>query len=759
MENNSISQKISDLFDLYKEGFITKEEYETLKSQELAKISKRKTTEKDIDESGSGSSSQNDNKNETINIFEQKSLFEEKIKSDPSNINLLIEYVNFLIVNDLEDEAIKVITKIEEIGGNNLIAKKLLFDAYITKEKYDEAKLLGESIYNINPQDVALIDRLVHVCKELNDWENVISFCDKALSIEPNNKTFIRDKGFALLKLNSIDLASEHYNKLYFEGTEDILVNIYSGVWNALNEDYKTAKNILQKVVKIEKSKQKDININRGLLYLLFSKIQDENYSPEFLLIYNIIDFNVLQENQNATDEQVLIRIFDYLTTEGFRKNTSKKQLNKWVKQLPKLEYFNENYELTANLWKTIGKKQLELNLYKDSSNSFKKAQKFIPENKEFKFYQKHAEEKYKAQKRIWALLKVTSFLVLIFMIFAFVFMPIRRQQQEKSLYEKVIAENTYEDYRDFLNQYPTGKFYDEIYNKSDELYWNMATTKNNVDAYNEYLKEFPDGSYAIESKNKIDELIWTEYKEIGTKESYQNYLSKYKNGRYKSEAKTLLKNIEIFNGFNEDKAKQQILNDIATYRLWHEDYCFDYGDIPEKHVVSNFKKIQFLDELAYVAIVYSPNSDWYMRCASLSLYEFRYKNNSWQPERSFKIFTTIMRNEIDSISFDVLKISSFNYAIVHEESFNRGVNYYGESAAFYIPYNGSVNFVLNIQSEEEERSLDGDIVEGFTADIVIKEEGNSYYPIEVNYTYLNGRKRKEIYKFNNGEYVKTSNN
>lgn len=743
MDSEIEKKKLSDLLNLYKSGFITKDEYNKLT--------------KEIQGSQVGSSKVPlDINPDQVSILVQRSIFEEKIRTDESNINLLFEFAKFLIANHMVDDAKYIITKLKKIDENSIELKKVSFELYLSEEKFDKAKLLGDEIACIAPNDIDFLERLVYLSKKSKDWVNTISYCDKALRINENNKVFIKEKGFALLKLNSIELASENLHKLYADGVEERLVILYAGVWKSICGDFSEAISLLQKIVKVQENQLEDTNTNRGILYFLYSKIENGDYTPELLEVFNKINFKFLTKNSNITDEKVAIRVLCFIVKEGLKTNISKGQYNDWLKNIPNLKYYKENFENAARLWLEIGKKHFSLKSYTESIISFQRAKNYSKENSELIFYLKEAEDKLRVhhkQRRI-LIASVSSLAVILIISMAYFQL---KGFREKKLYESVVERNHFDAYVEYLKKYPKGKYREEVLDLSDNAFWESTRTYNTIDAYQKYLEIFPKGSHIDEANQGIEEILWIELKSVGTAESFNKYLSEYPEGIYKSQALTSLRNINSLTSFDEDDAKRLILEDISSYSEWGESDCFESKEKPVEHVISDFRRIILNDEVINVAIVYSTPEESMRMCAVLSMYEFRNKYDSWQVHRKYNVFKTTraVEYEYEPIPFELKKISSSNYAISIETHTAYGVSQIETSLGFYIPSTNSMINALELEIFNEERDFDNNVISGFSSEVVINEKGSTYFPIEIVYTEINGKKRREVYEFRGNQYLK----
>jgi len=77
----------------------------------------------------------------------------------------------------------------------------------------------------------------------------------------------------------------------------------------------------------------------------------------------------------------------------------------------------------------------------------------------------------------------------------------------QQSMYKKAKQTNTIEAYRQFLQQYPTGEYSQEIKTTLERLEYTKATTTHTITAYKHYLQNYPEGKFFHEAKSELEKL------------------------------------------------------------------------------------------------------------------------------------------------------------------------------------------------------------------------------------------------------------
>jgi len=443
----------------------------------------------------------------------KKTVFEDRLKADPLNIEILHEYAQFLFNNLLFQEAILISLKILAINDKDIIANELLFKSYIKTNRVKESIEIGEQLLTEKPEDIFLLENLANLLSELKNYDKALKYYDKVLTIQPANSSALHNKAKILLKNNCLEEAIVIFKRLKAEGQNDRLTIIYYGIDKALNSDYKTAKDILISVLSSKDVSLSDFDNNRGFLYLAYSlSISDADLS-EINRWFSLIDFDVFKNNNHIFDEQTIVKTVianiknELGKIQSVNDNAKYRIDNLIYKYLDKTSFFFENKSnaTIADIWYNIAIKQEEFNLYKEALSSCKKAIDIIPdENKYIDKYQeikKLLDEQSNRNKRKIIILFVAilaSILIVVFSIISY------HKFKENKTWKLAKTTNSFSSFQDYLNTYPTGKYFEEALNMQEDALWNIILKINNAIAYDEYLSLFFNGKYKIEAQNAL---------------------------------------------------------------------------------------------------------------------------------------------------------------------------------------------------------------------------------------------------------------
>lgn len=127
---------------------------------------------------------------------------------------------------------------------------------------------------------------------------------------------------------------------------------------------------------------------------------------------------------------------------------------------------------------------------------------------------------------------------------------------KEEELYKIALQEDTHEDYLNYLQKYPKGKYYDEIKLKDDTKCWEIVLSNPSLKLYQWYIFLHPNGLYQSQAKEESSRLkereeeswaneleAWNQAIEGG---NYEKYLSYYPNGKHAVEAEERIVEGEI---------------------------------------------------------------------------------------------------------------------------------------------------------------------------------------------------------------------
>ena len=107
-----------------------------------------------------------------------ESSFEEGMRINPNDKDLLYRYAEHLRARGLDDRAKKLLEESQN--------EKLLWDHYFQRGQYDDARNVLEQLYKSSPKDISVLKGLLLVAEKTIDADGVKKYSDDFLSLEDN---------------------------------------------------------------------------------------------------------------------------------------------------------------------------------------------------------------------------------------------------------------------------------------------------------------------------------------------------------------------------------------------------------------------------------------------------------------------------------------------------------------------------------------------------------------------------------------------
>ena len=103
------------------------------------------------------------------------------------------------------------------------------------------------------------------------------------------------------------------------------------------------------------------------------------------------------------------------------------------------------------------------------------------------------------------------------------------------SIWSKTRLINSHYYYNQFAQQFKSDYRAIEAMNIIEDYVWANAQSinVNNLDSYRQYLFNYPNGRYRNEATERIENLVWHEVQIENTSASFKRYIDEYPNGRY----------------------------------------------------------------------------------------------------------------------------------------------------------------------------------------------------------------------------------
>ena len=208
-------------------------------------------------------------KGSDIEINSKKEVFEDKLKAEPQNTGLLIEFSKFLIEYELINEALPVLYKVQAIDPKNEAFEKMLLQCYIKQNNTDKALQIGKEILSKRPADKDALALVSDIEFKKENFAECLVYADKIIQLEPDNFEALKKKAQILFKTGKEQESFELWKKVYAIDNSDLSACMYTGIDACENSEYKKAEKLLLTVV--DKIKDKSPEKKLATIYLAFA--------------------------------------------------------------------------------------------------------------------------------------------------------------------------------------------------------------------------------------------------------------------------------------------------------------------------------------------------------------------------------------------------------------------------------------------------------------------------------------------------------
>jgi tetratricopeptide (TPR) repeat protein len=501
----------------------------------------------------------------------KKTVFEDRLKADPLNVDILHEFVQFLFANNLFDETIHVALKILALSENDLSALEILLQSYVKLRKLKEAIEFGKQLLQLKPTDIELLTTLAEIYAGMDLNNEVLAYYDRILKLDPANQDAHFKIALILLKENEIEKAIKSFKEAFALGNNDRITSIYLGIDKALNEDYESAIRQLTPLLTDSFVNSEDLNYNRGFLYLAFSLSKNTGDLSEIINWLNKCDLRILKTKYDPLDESAWISVVKFIIDHRLSETSLSSESKIKIDILAEI-YLNNNYltsknnKTIAEIWYNIGREQTELDLFEDAVNSYGKCVDLQPNEMKYKEAVKTAQakvglaQKKKQRKTILGFASILAIVALIVAaVFAFNYM------KEKHAWENAMLISTEDSFKDYLLNYHSGRYADQALELQDDAAWNEAKSLNTIESCEYYLNKYH--GHTKEAEELKEEAVWNKVLLSGKVDEYLKYYQQYPDGKHVPDTKKVIG----FSLITVEKLKNDLLG------RWIPNWNFDY--------------------------------------------------------------------------------------------------------------------------------------------------------------------------------------
>jgi len=443
-------------------------------------------------------------------------VFEEKLKENQLNIDLLTEYAQFLYDHSDYKETTFILFRILAINENNKLAKNLLFSCYQELKQYQNAVEIGEELLIKNAKDITLLERLAILEGKLKQQEKVYIYSNKIIEIDSDNILALTNIFHYLLAINKISEALPISTKLILLGQNERLILIYGGIDKILQGNFKLGIQNFDGILTIPNDERNNIHSNRCRLYWAYCLCMSNSELIELERKFNDIDLNILKKIPFEFDEEIAVKIISYIINRSLEEIENSQSagleiddLIESIKNKSLVSFLTEKSNpVIAEIYYKIALKQKEFRLNEDALSSINKAFYLTPKELKYSDFKIEIQgivdtnnAKHKRNNRF----KIISIACVILIIGFSVKYNLKRIENNK--WSSVKTNNTIRysliSLKEYLNEYPNGKYANEAKQKIDSLLRINALNSINYESY----KLYNDSSFYKLDSQKTDSL------------------------------------------------------------------------------------------------------------------------------------------------------------------------------------------------------------------------------------------------------------
>lgn len=475
-------------------------------------------------------------------------VFEEKLKANPLNLELLTEYAQLLYDNSEYEKSISILYRILAINDKIEFADKLLFDIFIKIEKVEDAIEIGNKLLINNKNDISLLSKLAELSSQLKDKEKELYYYDKIQELDPNDIHALLFKSISLIEENKVNESLSYFKKLFLSGKRDRLTIIYSGLSFALDGEFNMAIENFKNNSALIESKKNDVHFNRYCLYWSYCHYSINSYLFKVEEKFSTVDFETLKSKYSEIDEEITLKIISHIINETLKLTKAEnatRYLNEIIFQylIPTESYFSQNSNIViADCWYNLSIKQQELGLSKDAIISCEKALIINPSGNNYsdKLSEiKNAIDSSKASHKKRNMYGALSFIILI--VIGTLSYILTLKLIENKIWSALESQNIEASFKDYLNKYPKGKYSKEAKQRYDSILWDNALSVNNYETYKFYLDSSYFKTYTLEADTLQQKVLWDNAVLKNSSDAYQRYIDLFPLGKYSEKVNLVL--------------------------------------------------------------------------------------------------------------------------------------------------------------------------------------------------------------------------
>ncbi len=447
-----------------------------------------------------------------LKFLSEKSVFEEKIKADSLNINILSEFLEFLKEHRKFKEALGIAYKILAIEKDNLYAQKQTIICLKYLGEIDEAFEFAKDLFERDTNNIDIVFELAYLSKTKDLHEKSLELFEHITRINPPDIRKTKAIALLLTESNKYKSSVQLWKEIFSNNHKDIHARLFKAISDYEDKEYKKAKVIFNE---------------------LLCEFETNNYYRIIVIIYLTA---LLLSSEDTTEKDRSNEIFEELVTSkkiDFLYKEAKAMLGEAAVLVAEHNLKRQNYIQAKHIYDLLiswGNKESA-----DRVNSiihFEKARKHL-DNREYRKSLSLNKRGLKTSvngSREYDLLKAQRITILkkrrnyylIIVIPLLIFIGILltdcsiKYFSERADWKTAQNQNSLASYEAYIEKYPNGRYYNEATILLEELKSKKEVT--------EILQPEIDEDKELERVLSIFENLYLDLLEIKDQEDFETF-------------------------------------------------------------------------------------------------------------------------------------------------------------------------------------------------------------------------------------------
>ncbi len=184
-----------------------------------------------------------------LRFSSEKTVFEEKIKADSLNINILSDYLEFLKNHRKFNEALAVAYKILAIDKDNSNAKKSVISCLKYLGNVDAAYGFTKELFEQDKNSIDIVFELAYLSKTKELHQETQELLEHITRISPSDVRKTKATALLLTESNRFKSSIQLWMEILSKNQEDIHARLFKAISDYENKEHKKAKVTLNELL------------------------------------------------------------------------------------------------------------------------------------------------------------------------------------------------------------------------------------------------------------------------------------------------------------------------------------------------------------------------------------------------------------------------------------------------------------------------------------------------------------------------------